>query len=392
MDAREKVAGLSILINMGLALFKFALGSLSGSVAIMADGIHSTSDIVSSFAVFIGLRLSQRKSRNFPYGLYKVENIIAIVSAMAIFFAGYEIVREVLFQSETREMTHLIPAMLGVCVTMGVTYLFSRYEIRVGKAENSPSLIADGQHIRTDMFSTVVVLASLLGQYFGYSLDKPAAVIVALFIAHAGWEILFEGVKVLLDASLDQETLTRIRELLLAEPLVREITSLTGRNSGSYKFIEAEILVHTYDLEKAHAISNHIEQTIKADIRNVDQVLIHYEPLQKDTIMYAVPLASKEGGIAEHYGDAPYLALFSKHRETHEVLRQEILDNPVRSLETGKGIALSEFLVQQGVDVVLMKNPLHGKGPEYVFADANVEMRLTKATQLQQLLETLNES
>ncbi|MDY0096653.1 MAG: cation transporter, partial [Candidatus Vecturithrix sp.] len=66
MDAREKVAGFSILANMGLALFKFALGTLSGSVAIMADGIHSTSDIVSSLAVFIGLRLSQRKSRNFP--------------------------------------------------------------------------------------------------------------------------------------------------------------------------------------------------------------------------------------------------------------------------------------------------------------------------------------
>ncbi len=99
MDAREKVAGFSILTNIGLALFKFALGTLSG-MAIMADGIHSTSDIVSSLAVFIGLRLSQRKSRNFPYGLYKVENIIAIVSAMAIFFAGYEIVREVLFQTE----------------------------------------------------------------------------------------------------------------------------------------------------------------------------------------------------------------------------------------------------------------------------------------------------
>ncbi len=392
MDAREKVAGFSILTNIGLALFKFALGTLSGSMAIMADGIHSTSDIVSSLAVFIGLRLSQRKSRNFPYGLYKVENIIAIVSAMAIFFAGYEIVREVLFQTERREMAHLIPAMLGVCVTMGVTYLFSRYEMRVGKAENSPSLIADGKHIRTDMLSTVVVLASLVGQYFGYVLDTAAAVIVAIFIAHAGWEILFEGVKVLLDASLDQETLTRIRELLLAEPLVRKISSLTGRNSGSYKFIEAEILVNTHDLEKAHAVSIHIEQRIKAQIQNVDHVLIHYEPLHKETIQYAVPLASQDGVIAEHYGDAPYLALFRIHQATHNVLTREILDNPVRSLETGKGIALSEFLVQQGVDVVLMKNPLHGKGPEYVFADANVEMCMTEVTHLQQLIETLQET
>ena len=144
MDAREKVAILSILINTGLAVFKFVLGTLSGSVAIVADGIHSSSDIVSSIAVLVGLRLSQRKSKNFPYGLYKIENIIAIVSAMAIFFAGYEIVKEVIFQPSYPNMTHIPVAMIGICVTIGVTYLFSRYEIRIGKAVGSPSLVADG--------------------------------------------------------------------------------------------------------------------------------------------------------------------------------------------------------------------------------------------------------
>lgn len=386
MDAREKVAGLSILMNACLAVFKFVLGSLSGSVAILADGIHSTSDVVSSSAVLLGLRLSQRKSRNFPYGLYKVENIIAIVSAMAIFFAGYEIAREVLFQEAGAPPTHLLPTMLGVCVTIGVTYAFSRYEIRVGKAVGSPSLIADGEHVRTDMLSTIVVLLSLVGQYIGFSLDKPATIIVVLFIGHAGWEILYEAVKVLLDASLDRETLTRIREMLLAEPLVREIRSLTGRNSGSYKFIETDILLNTHDLDKAHTVSTHIERRIKTHIQNVDQVLIHYEPMRKETLLYAVPLTDPQGTIDEHYGEAPYLAMVTQHRETREILQQEILDNPALLVQTGKGIALSEFLVQQGVDMIFLKNPLHGKGPEYVFADANVEIRVTEAAELAQLL------
>ncbi len=389
MDAREKVAGLSILTNTGLAVFKFTLGTVSGSVAIVADGIHSTSDIVSSIAVLLGLRLSQRKSKNFPYGLYKIENIIAIVSAMAIFFAGYEIVKEVVFQSGHATITHIPVAMIGVCVTIGVTYLFSRYEIRVGKAVESPSLVADGEHIRTDMLSTIVVLGSLVGQYFGYPLDKPAVVIVALFIAHAGWEILVGGVKVLLDASLDPEILIRIREMLLEEPIVREIKSLTGRNSGSYKFIEAEIVMNVYDLEKAHSASIHIERNIKAHIQNVDHVLIHYEPIQKDSLVYAVPLGDKDGTVSEHYGEAPYIAIFSKHLKTHEILRQEILDNPFVKEKTGKGIVLSEFLVQQGVDLVLITTPLHGKGPEYVFADANVEIRMTKETQLQNIMNTI---
>ncbi|PIE31272.1 hypothetical protein CSA56_18805 [candidate division KSB3 bacterium] len=210
MEDREKVAGFSIVINTALAIFKFVLGSLLGSVVIIADGIHSTSDIVASVAVLVGLKISQRQSKHFPYGLYKVENIIAIASALAIFFAGYEIVKEVIFQPAQTEMTHLVAAMLGVCVTIGVTYLFSCYEIRVGKAVGSPSLIADGKHVQTDMLSTFVVLASLIGKYFGLSLDKPAAIIVTIFIARAGWEILFEGVKVLLDASLDKDTLKQI--------------------------------------------------------------------------------------------------------------------------------------------------------------------------------------
>lgn len=283
-------------------------------------------------------------------------------------------------------MTHIPAAMLGVCITILVTYLFSRYEIRVGKRVGSPSLIADGEHVRADMFSTLVVLASLGGQYFGYHADKLAAGVVVLFIAHAGWDILFEGVKVLLDASLDQETLRRIRKILLAESIVREIKSLTGRNSGSYKFIEADIVVNAKDLEQAHMVSQHIEQNIMSQIQNVDHVLIHYEPIHKDALLHAAPLHDRDGALSEHYGDAPYIGLFTKHCETGKILEQKIIENPFLNQEKGKGIVLSEFLVEHGVDVVHIKAPFHGKGPEYVLADANVETALTNADRFDELM------
>ena len=73
--------------------------------------------------------------------------------------------------------------------------------------------------------------------------------------------------------------------------------------------------------------------------------------------MYAVPLEDKDGTVSEHYGEAPYIAIFTKHIKTREILRREIFDNPFVSEEKGKGIALSEFLVQQGVDVVLIRTP-----------------------------------
>jgi predicted Fe-Mo cluster-binding NifX family protein len=174
--------------------------------------------------------------------------------------------------------------------------------------------------------------------------------------------------------------------MLLEEPIVREIRSLTGRNSGSYKFIEAEIVVNGSNLAKAHSASIHIEHNIKAQIHNVDHVLIHYEPIQKDSLLYAVPLEDQDGTVSEHYGEAPYIALFTKQRTTQEIVQRDILENPFISEEKGKGIALSEFLVQQGVDVVLIRTPFHGKGPEYVFADANVDIRLTTATHLRHII------
>lgn len=388
MEIRERVATMSILMNAGLAILKFALGAVSGSVAIVADGIHSSSDVVASAAVLLGLKISKRKSKNFPYGLYKVENIIAIVSAMAIFFAGYEILREVVFEPHPVEMTHLVPALVGVALTLVVTFLFSRYEIRVGRAIGSPGLIADGQHVKTDMLSTVVVLVSLLGHAVGINIDNVAAVVVTLFIAHAGWEILYEGVKVLLDASLDRETLDSIRRILLEHPDVADIVALTGRNSGSYKFIESEVAMTVRDLERSHALSTQLEEHIKAQIQNVDHVVIHCRPIQKDTILHAVMLENREGLISGAYGHAPYIALFAQHRESGDVVNRRILENPHKDKETGKGIALSEFLVAQEVDVIFITKPFTGKGPEYVLSNANIEIRFTKADQLEALITT----
>ena len=140
------------------------------------------------------------------------------------------------------------------------------------------------------------------------------------------------------------------------------------------------------DLQRAHAVSTQIEQNIKAQIQNVDHVLVHYEPIKKETITFAVMLDDRDGKVSDAYGKAPYLAMVTKHFETGEILDRKIVENPFVSQDTGKGIALSEFLVEQGVDVVFTRTPFHGKGPEYVFADANVEIQIANETGLENLV------
>ncbi|MGD8706224.1 MAG: cation diffusion facilitator family transporter, partial [Syntrophobacterales bacterium] len=306
MELSEKIGLLSVGINLLLVVIKYTLAVLAGSVALLADAIHSFSDVISSATVFVGIKISKRKSRNFPYGLYKVENLVSLVSALFIFFAGYEIVHTVLFKEQSLR-THYLPyAMAGVLVTMVITFLFSGYELKLGKKIGSPSLIADAQHIRTDMLSSAVILCGLVGGFFGWPLDRVAALVVLVFVFRAGFSIFLDSIRVLLDASLDFESMDKVKTAVLTHPKVSSIHSLRGRNSGRFKFIEVDIGLRVRELEKAHHISQQIEAEIMEVVPNVDHILIHYEPEKKETRVCAVPLQEDRISLSEHFGEAPY--------------------------------------------------------------------------------------
>jgi cation diffusion facilitator family transporter len=343
---------------------------------------------MASVAVLVGLKISQRRSKSFPYGLYKVENVIAVGVAGLIFFTAFEIIQEALFASQRQ--TTVNPWMLaGVMLSAVIPLAFSHFELRAGKAANSPSLIAEAQEYRAHIFSSGVVLISLIGHIFGLSLDRPAALLVVFFIARTGWELLKDGMRVLLDASLDAETLAQVRQIIENDPATAQIKTLTGRNSGRYRFLEAEVTLRRDDLKKAHAISQRIEQAIRAAVPHVERVLIHYEPTGSIHRRDAFPLANPDGRLCEHFGQAPYFALVTSRLSDGAVEKQEVVQNPHREVPKAKGIRVAEWLVSQKVDRVVLKEDLHGKGPEYVFADAGVEMILTEAETASLALEAL---
>ena len=373
MEASERMGIYSLAVNLFLAGLKAALALLSGSLALAADAVHSSVDVVGSLVVLGGLIIARRKSKAFPYGLYKVENVAAIVVAFLIFLAGYEIAREA-WQGTARVVTASPAILAGAALAVLLPLAFSRYEARLARTTNSPSLTADSRHFQTDVLSSAVVLIALAGSRLGWPLDRIGAAVVVIFIARAGWELLADGMRVLLDASLDVETLTRVRGLMEDEPAVAAVKSLTGRNAGRYRFLEAEVTLRTHDLDKAHAVSQRLEEDIRRGIAHVDRVLIHYEPTAKERVRYAIPLADLSGTISQHFGEAPYFALVTIRLSDGEVERQEVVANPHTKLPKAKGIQVAEWLVGQKVDVVLVKESLHNKGPEYVFANAGVEM------------------
>ncbi len=274
---KKKISFYSILINTFLSALKIVGGIFSGSAALFADGIHSLSDLAASASVYIGIIISNKKSKIFPQGLYKVENLVALVSAFAIFFAGYEIAKDVFF-GESEPIKNLPVALGVVALTVLITYFYASYEKKMAIKLNSPSLKADAEHIKADFYTAMVVLAGILFKYFGFEWgEKLAVLVVVFFIFHSGFEILKEAIKVLLDASVDNETIQKVNNILKDDQRIEKINYVTGRNSGSYKFLQVDLDLKTDSVSEAHRIAHEIEHKIKEEMPFVEKVIIHYE-------------------------------------------------------------------------------------------------------------------
>jgi cation diffusion facilitator family transporter len=386
-----KVAIYSLLVNIGLVLVKSLLSLSTGSLSLEADAVHSFIDILGSGALILGLIISRRKSSTFPYGLYKVENVVAVIISLLLFVTAFEIVYQALFlPSEIHTFSGWVLAMVASLAL--IPFLFGRYEVSIGARFSSPSIIADGKNFTADVLSSMVVFFGLLGQFFQLPLDRIAAIIVAVFIVRAGWGIMVSGMRVLLDASIDRRTLDTIRSTILRDPAVVDVKEILGRNSGRYVFIEATITIRTTNLEQAHLISERIEREIMKAVPNVDHTVLHYEPWHAAKIRYAIPLANFEGTISNHFGEAPYFALVDIDIHGKKVERTEVIANPYQEMTKGKGLAVAKFLLTYKPAVVATQENIVGRGPGYVFAEAGVGTIQTGAAHLREFIRQCIES
>jgi len=203
------------------------------------------------------------------------------------------------------------------------------------------------------------------------------AVFVVLFVLKAGYVILTDSLRVLLDASIDFETMDKVKTIISKDSKVTSINGIWGRNSGPYKFIEADIVIKAKDLERAYSVSQRIEKTIKKEISNIDHLLIHYRPVRKPTSICAIPIGDNKSEVSGHFGDAPYFYFVAVRNTDRTILEESYRCNPFAHVKKGKGIKTSEWLLKQGVDTVYSPKGLEGTGPGYVLADGGVDNVVT---------------
>ncbi|OGI42428.1 MAG: hypothetical protein A2V92_03490 [Candidatus Muproteobacteria bacterium RBG_16_65_31] len=384
----ERWGWYSIAVNVVLALLHGLIAAVSGSLAVAAELAHNVVDLLSAAAVLMGLKLAARKSKAFPYGLYKVENLVAAGLAGMVFVSAYEIAREALLAppAQVRADAWMLALLFG---TAALPLAFSRFELRAGQAANSPALIADAREYRVHAFTTGLAIVALLSERLRWPLDRFAALVIVAAVVKTGWGLLRDAMRVLLDASLDAETLGRIREVIEADPAISEIKWVTGRNAGRFRFVEAGVALRALPLGKAEGVIGRIETNVRTAVPHVERVLIHIEAQASPYVRYAVPLADRNGTVSRHFGEATYFALVTAHRADGTIEDQRILANPHRDVERAKGIRVAEWLAAQKVDVVLTHEDVSGKGPAFVLRDAGIELRVTDRQTLGEALTSV---
>jgi cation diffusion facilitator family transporter len=383
-----RVALWGVVVSAVLVALTVLIAVASHSFALTATAVDCVVDLVAALVLWLGLRLSERKTAAFPYGLYKIENLLQVGIALLIFIASFEIAREALAGGRQKPSIDAA-VVVGVVVTIVATWVYGWYAMRWGKRVSSPALVADGRHRQTDVLSTSLALAAVVSTWAGFDIDIVMAFVILLFAVYSGWGLLASGMRVLLDASVDASTLAQIDRILRSEALIEQVDALAVRSAGRYLFLEATLRLRTDDLVKAHAASEHLEAQIRAALPAVERINLHLEPQRRDVRRIAVPLASADGEISSEFGEAPHFGLAEVRVADGEVLRLTVLANPHLGTEKQKGILVAEWLVGQGVDELLTVRDVN-KGPSYVLREAGVAMRRASAERVADELALLH--
>lgn len=284
LDSEKKfAAGLSITSNAFIIITKLIAGMVSGSISIISEAIHSLSDFLASVLTFFAVtRSAEPADKEHPFGHGKYEDMSGFIEGGLIIFAGCFII----FESANKLIkgyTLQTESMLGIYVmafAVVANFAVSRYLFYVAKKSDSVSLLADAEHLSTDIFSSLGVLVGLvLIKITGIAaLDPIVALIVAVIILKTGFTISKETLNNLLDGSLPQDDIKKIETILKSNKVIKGFKNIKGRKSGQYKDIELTLLFNPdMKISYAHSICDQIESEIKKELGNVSTI-IHAEP------------------------------------------------------------------------------------------------------------------
>ena len=280
--AAQKVTWISVAVNSVLTVLQIVVGYFGRSQALMADGLHSLSDLLSDFLVLFANRHGSRSAdSSHPYGHARIETATTMI--LGVFLVGLGIA--LLWGAGTRLQTpgalqkvHVATLWIGLATLVAKELLF-RYMMAVAKRLRSQMLMANAWHSRSDAASSLVVVVGIGGNLAGFTfLDLLAAALVAFMIARMGWKMAFEALSELIDTALDDAAVEAIRQTLIDTPGVLGLHELRTRKMADQALVDAHVLVDPkISVSEGHYIAETARHRVLKQ-HDVIDVMVHIDP------------------------------------------------------------------------------------------------------------------
>lgn len=279
-----KVSFVSIVVNVVLSVLKFAAGIIANSGAMVSDAVHSLSDVLSTFVVIAGMKMSGKANdAEHQYGHERMECVAAIILSVMLALVGagigYSGVMKIISGNAALEVPGML-ALFAAVISIAVKEWMYWYTRAVAKRVNSDALMADAWHHRSDALSSVGSFIGIGGAIIGYPvLDSVASVVICVFILKAALDIFKGAIDKMIDRACDPETIKQIRDIILSHDEIVTLDLLKTRMFGSKIFVDVEFsLDGDVTLRYAHSIADKIHDDIEENVPMVKHCMVHVNP------------------------------------------------------------------------------------------------------------------
>lgn len=299
----RKVTLIGSVVDFLLGVAKIVIGWIAHSQALIADGVHSLSDLATDFMVIFAAKHAHREAdEDHPYGHGRIETVMTVGLGVALLLVAAGITWDAVRRLFNPDLL-LHPGPLALVVTvasiLSKEFLY-HYTMRLARKLRSNLLRANAWHSRSDAISSIVVLVGIVGTMAGLPyLDAIAAVGVALMVAKIAWDLSWSSLRELIDTALDAQEVERIRDKILGVGGVRRVHMLRTRKSGSDALVDVHIQVDpTVSVSEGHRIGEKVRDELIADIEEVADVTVHIDPEDDETCSPCDQLPLREDFLA----------------------------------------------------------------------------------------------
>ncbi|MEJ2251777.1 MAG: cation diffusion facilitator family transporter, partial [Candidatus Lokiarchaeota archaeon] len=383
-------------INLVLFILKLVFSFLTNSLALQADAYDTITDTVMAFSAVIGILFTLKSpTEKYPYGYYKIENIISLIISLFLFLTAYNIIRDsilkiIAFFNGKPSLLLVTPEIVAfLIIFLVISISITLYLKIIGKKSASPIIKSEGDEKLFDNLISLSVLIGFIGAYFGlFFLDTFIGLFIAFFIIKGGYDIFLSSVKPLLDAVIDFNKRSELYDLIIKFPRVEKVKSLEVRSYGKYIFAETEILLNKdLHISNIDLLKEKLINKIKEKFPEIFKVVILTSTMEKEVHKITIPLENNNGvnsKIYDHYGEAPYFAIILF--QDNQFTKLEVLTNKFKEEERRKGILVSDWLISLGIHKIYLKTELR-KGPKLIFENSFIQIVQTDANNLKEIIE-----